>query len=48
MYIFSEGLFRENMHMPIISAVVLFYCDKFEKTQNEKEINMSNLSLDFV
>ena len=30
--------------MPIISAVGLFCCDKFEETPNEKVVNMSNLT----
>ena len=29
--------------MPIISAVGLFCCDKFEETPNEKVVNMSKL-----
>ena len=31
-------------YMPIISAVGLFYCDKFEETPNEKVSNMSKLT----
>ena len=31
-------------HMPIISAVGLFCCDKFEETPNEKVVNMSKLT----
>ena len=30
--------------MPIISAVGLFCCDKFEETPNEKVVNMSKLT----
>ena len=30
--------------MPIISAVRLFCCDKFEETPNEKVVNMSKLT----
>ena len=30
--------------MPIISAVGLFCCDKFEETTNEKVSNMSKLT----
>ena len=30
--------------MPVISAVGLFCCDKFEETLNEKVVNMSKLS----
>ena len=30
--------------MPIVSAVGLFCCDKFEETQNEKVVNMSKLT----
>ena len=31
-------------YMPIISAVGLFCCDKFEETPNEKVSNMSKLT----
>ena len=31
-------------YMPIISAVGLFCCDKFEETQNKKAINLSKLT----
>ena len=31
-------------YMPIISAVGLFCCDKFEETPNEKVVNMSKLT----
>ena len=34
----------ETIYMPIISAVGLFYCDKFEETPNEKVSNMSKLT----
>ena len=40
---FSEGLFWENI--PMISAIELFCCDKFEKKNpNEKVVNMSKLT----
>ena len=31
-------------YMPIISAVGLFCCDKFEDTPNEKVVNMSKIT----
>ena len=31
-------------YMPIISAVGLFCCDKFEETPNEKVVNMAKLT----
>ena len=31
-------------YMPIISAVGLFCCDKFEETPNEKGVNISKLN----
>ena len=42
-YIFSEQSFRENMP-PIISAVGLFCCDKFEEIPNKKVSDLSKLS----
>ena len=40
-------LFQENIHMPIISAVGLFCCDKSEETQNDKVVNISKLNYSY-
>ena len=38
------GTIVPRKFMPIISAIGLFCCDKFEETPNEKVVNMSKLS----
>ena len=38
------GTIVPRKYMPIISAVGLFCCDKFEETPNEKVSNMSKLT----
>ena len=42
--IYFLGTIVRRKYMPIISAVGLFCCDKFEETPNEKVINMSKLT----
>ena len=41
-YFFGTIVLRK--YMPIIFAVGLFCCDKFEETPNEKVVNMSKLT----
>ena len=42
--IYFLGTIVLRKYMPIISAVGLFCCDKFEETPNEKVSNMSKLT----
>ena len=42
--VYVLGTIVPRKYMPIISAVGLFCCDKFEETSNEKVINMSKLT----
>ena len=42
--IYFLGTIVTRKYMPIISAVGLFCCDKFEETPNEKVSNMSKLT----
>ena len=42
--IYFLGRIVPRKFMPIISAVGLFCCDKFEETPNEKVVNMSKLT----
>ena len=42
--IYFLGMIVARKYMPIVSAVGLFCCDKFEETPNEKVVNMSNLT----
>ena len=42
--IYFLGTIVLRKYMPIISAIGLFCCDKFEETPNEKVSNMSKLT----
>ena len=42
--IYFLGTIVPRKHMPIISAVGLFCCDKFEETPNEKVSGLSKLT----
>ena len=42
--IYFLGTIVPRKYKPIISAVGLFCCDKFEETPNEKVVNMSKLT----
>ena len=42
--IYFIGTIVLRKYMPIISAVGLFWCNKFEETPNEKVVNMSKLT----
>ena len=45
--IYFLGTIVLRKYMPIISAVGLFCCDKFEEIPNEKVSNMSNLTTSY-
>ena len=42
--IYFPGMIVARKYMPIVSAVGLFCCDKFEETPNEELSNMSKLT----
>ena len=42
--IYFLGTIIPRKYMPIILAVGLFCCDKFEETPNERVVNMSKLA----
>ena len=46
--IYFIGTIVPRKYMPIIFAVGLVCCDKFEETPNEKVVNMSKLTKSYI